>query len=544
MRSPAFAIAWHLWTRHRSGIVTALVTLAVMLAASPLLPLVARTIASGIVLVVVTAYFANVLLFTEAIGNLESNYPRRMYALPVSNRTLVGWPMLFGGAIAALLWMTGACLVYRPSGFRTPVLLPSLGLAAMLMWLQAFAWSPIKNQMLKSVILIGFLSSLVALPLWMVWIWREGLRDVFPSWIAQPVMFALLVTYMAAAYGMARAGIASDRRGDTWQVLPWGILRALADPRPVRWRRPFRSPAEAQLWYEWDCHGLGIPVSCGLLLLLMCGVTILRHGVGFANFLTLFLIIPVSTAGLQSFSLGSPKPYWVKSRALITFLATRPMTSGAMIAAKLRMTALSVLLMFAIMTVEIALWAVVGGYTEEAGELGRLIVSALPGWRAGAVLVLGAVTLLAFTWGLVTAGFPIVLTGRHSLLVGFNLAAIAGAAGLGAAVIGLTNHPAYLARLLEIVPWLAAAATAIKVVVASLAFRACRRLGLIGIRSTILLIALSLALAACATALAALLLEAQVLPVPMSVVLLGIVLLVPLGRLALAPLAFEWNRHR
>ena len=254
--------------------------------------------------------------------------------------------------------------------------------------------------------------------------------------------------------------------------------------------------------------------------------------------------MPVAYTGVLSFSLAKPRPFWVKSRAFITFLATRPMSSGVMVAAKLRMTALSLLLLFAIMAVEIALWIVAGGYTADASELGRLFLTALPGWRAPAVLVLGAVTVPALTWGLATACFPVVLADRNWVHLGFTLAVMAGGMTLGAALIGLNQHPGYLARFPALLPWLATAATAIKLIVASLAFRACLRRRLIKTRSMILIIATAIALAACAIALAALLSEAQLLRVPISVVLLGVVMLVPLGRLALAPLALEWNRHR
>ena len=247
MHSPALAIAWQLWTRHRSGIVIALATLVAMLASSPLLPLVARMIASSIVLVLVIAYFMNILLFADSVGSLESTYPRRMYALPVPSRTLAGWPMLYGGGMVALLWVAGACLVYRPSGFHTPVLLPSLGLAAMLVWLQAFAWSPISNGLLNLYIPLTFIPLLLAVPVRMLWLPRRGTvrrrghRQALPSspldallgGITQPLVWTLLVTYIALAYLVARAGLGSDRKGDTWRVLPGAILHAIRAAWPA-----------------------------------------------------------------------------------------------------------------------------------------------------------------------------------------------------------------------------------------------------------------------------------------------------------------------
>ena len=218
MHSPALAIAWQLWTRHRSGIVIALVSLVAMLAASPLLPLTARMIASSIVLILVIAYFMNILLFVNSIGSVDSTYPRRMYSLPVSSGTLVGWPMLYGGGVVALLWVAAACLVYRPSGFQTPILLPALWLAATLVWLQAFTWSPISNPLLKNCIPLTFIPLLLAVPVRMLWLWKRGMLDermrkavvasssidALLTWITEPVVWTLLVTYIALAYFVAR----------------------------------------------------------------------------------------------------------------------------------------------------------------------------------------------------------------------------------------------------------------------------------------------------------------------------------------------------
>ena len=86
MRSPANAIAWQIWTRQRLGLSISTVCLLLMVVAFP--PLLLRF--SNLVLFVVTlipaalisAYVANVLLFTDEVGSLTSGYPRRMFTLP------------------------------------------------------------------------------------------------------------------------------------------------------------------------------------------------------------------------------------------------------------------------------------------------------------------------------------------------------------------------------------------------------------------------------------------------------------------------------
>src|SRR5262245_53665503 len=126
MHSPALAIAWELWRRHRWGLAaTAAYTLAVAAVWRVLRPEdVARSIGQ--------AFFAEAMQgglsvadLIHAVGSVtafpavmalvylyavfgygdqadlaakDSNFPHRMFVLPVSTRKLVAWPMLYGAA--------------------------------------------------------------------------------------------------------------------------------------------------------------------------------------------------------------------------------------------------------------------------------------------------------------------------------------------------------------------------------------------------------------------------------------------------------------
>ena len=48
----------------------------------------------------------------------------------------------------------------------------------------------------------------------------------------------------------------------------------------TRAKRPFRSPFEAQVSYEWGCHGLMLNGFVGVMLFLIWGVLLLRQGHG------------------------------------------------------------------------------------------------------------------------------------------------------------------------------------------------------------------------------------------------------------------------
>src|SRR5687768_10846780 len=117
MRSPALAIAWQLWGRHRWGLAVVLgyaVTVAVLLWA-----LQGRGLERwhGIVcsypfvcaLPYVTGAFA--FGFDGHLEARESGFPRWMFTLPIRTSVLVGWPMLQGTAAVALFWLAWAYFV-------------------------------------------------------------------------------------------------------------------------------------------------------------------------------------------------------------------------------------------------------------------------------------------------------------------------------------------------------------------------------------------------------------------------------------------------
>ena len=141
------------------------------------------------------------------------------------------------------------------------------------------------------------------------------------------------------------------RRGDgqSWPSPHRGWAGALT--APLRRRRPFASPAAALLWWEWRRHGLGLPVMVALTLpwvlvpaLLFDQDEIIRRGL-----LALALALPALYAVVAGTSLGkmSDRP----APSLSPVLATRPVRSAVLVAAKLKVAALSALAAWALLAV-------------------------------------------------------------------------------------------------------------------------------------------------------------------------------------------------
>jgi len=77
-----------------------------------------------------TAFMYFLAVFSFGLGGdlaaRQSPFPARMFTLPVTTRALAGWPMLFGTAAVASLWLVTAPLVRWSWGLELPLIWPAL----------------------------------------------------------------------------------------------------------------------------------------------------------------------------------------------------------------------------------------------------------------------------------------------------------------------------------------------------------------------------------------------------------------------------------
>ncbi len=536
--SPGLAIARQLWWRHRREAFAALILwLALVAVAPPLFGWVALPYAiagSLLPLIGVFGFFMNALLFVDHVGNFTSGYPRRMFTLPVPSRTLVIWPMLYASAIVAFLWVVTASLIYRPLGFHTPLVLPALGLAALMAWFQAISWSPLRPVWLRLVAAIGVVGVLGGIALGLLHDWIR-LHGIFPH----AAVGAILMVLLAAAYPLALAGVASDRMGEAWRVWPEGPRVPLLRQASRSERRPFRSPAQAQLWYEWRNHGLLLPIAvAGILVLLIATSAVAAQADGartLDNLLILVLTMPIWLAGSVGIVVARFTPFWIKDQgAAIPFLAIRPISSNRLVAAKWKAAALSALAAWVVTLVTASVVELAVNHFGTLSDLWHDWHARFPGGRALAVLALGAYLMPVLLWKQLTDFTPMGLSGRPwiegvtSILVTIPLMMVV------AALIWFPLHPRDLPRFLATLPLLVTLGITLKLAVASWAFNAALRQGLMARRDVAAILTAWLVVVASAVGLAALALTLT-LPATTSAatwaaVMAGIAALVPLSR--------------
>src|SRR5262249_34471883 len=149
-------------------------------------------------------------------------------------------------------------------------------------------------------------------------------------------------------------------------------------------------------------------------------------------------------------------------RGFGTFVAIRPMTSGALVAAKFRVALASVLLTWAITAVSLAVCLVATGNASRSSEVIAGFLTTQPGWRGPAILLLALVFLPALTWKQLTNSVALVITGRKWLADGAVFVSAGVLLGLTAVTIWLVQHREYLPRLIGAIPWVVVCAGVLK----------------------------------------------------------------------------------
>jgi hypothetical protein len=558
--SPTLAFGLQVWTRHRLG-------LTLCAGYWLLLPIVAYTLPAKsfpswllpFVLIMPCGAVFGYLLAIFSIGlnarleSRESGFPARLWTLPQRTRALVGWPMLWGTLVLMLAWLSLPWGVLRPAGIDITLLiwLPALMLPVTLAWLQALVWSPLPLPGLRLVLVGPVLGAALIGP--------EILlvnSDIHPSFGYGLLAVQLPLAYLTAIYGVSRA-----RRGDvpSWNWPGW--------PAWLRWTsattvgRPFVSPARAQLWFEWRRWGFGLPLwVAGYALLLLPMITwvaqsfetaargdlqvvppSLRDEIGdLWLVLAELLFVPAIAASFAGLEIGK-LPGRNRTCSTSSFLTTRPVSVALFLRVKFQAAVLSTLATWAVFLLAILIWFALSGRAAEMMASFDALRQRHPPGPFWCSLILFVVVVVVLTWLQMVQGLWMGLA-RSAWQMALSFINLGGLIAVFAFGGWLANSPRGRQTFADMLPWLAGGVVALKSAAAVCSLRALSHRRILPPR--VLWGALAVWLVFAAGLFAAL---CWLLPSGrtfVSAIVLGIALLLPLTRLALAPLALNWNRHR
>lgn len=530
MHSTALALNWQIWGRHRWGLAGALVLVAGICAmpqAYPPAKLTSNVGDTGIPFMMtilmpfgfVILYLAYVFSHAELGRHAgSSGFPPWMFTLPVRTPWLVLWPMVSAAVTVALTWLVVGWFALNQVGLEVPLVWPALGLACTLVWIQAVDWSP-----------LGFVSKALVACAVLAGLWTGLIRDD-----THDATFAALPVILLLGFVAGSAGVSRLRRGGQSRGFELVLGRALG--RRNGTGRRFATAAQAQFWLEWRRNGSLLPLLAACWALLVALFTLISNDHNATSMMAATPILSLMLAPVAGLILGKPD-VWSRQVRLPTFAGGRPLTCGAMVLAKLRMTALSLLAAWLVLAVGLAVWLAWGTHHADLWEaLGRL-AEQHGAAKLYSVIAAGLIGFFGFTVFLMAGTFVVSLTGRFWML----LAALFLYLGVLPNLLAMNAFKIFEDHVIE----LATAALVIKLLLAGWAFWYGHRRGLITGTGIAGLVGAWLVTVGCA-------LLAFYLTFPSHMAFrhyvrdhaLPIGLLCPLFRIGLAPLALAWNRHR
>jgi len=544
MKSPAAAIAWEFRQRHRWGLTGLAIYLGFLAAVKLTLVVSARPVtldtqvifAAVMVMPLTTTFMYFLAVFSYGLaGDLaarQSMFPARLFTLPVTTGALAGWPMLYGAAAMALLWAATRLLAIWPPGFVVPMIWPGLLAASVLAWTQALTWMAYPMPGMRVLVTILCLTGLDLV--------------VFAALefkATEGTMLILLAPNLPLAYLVARFAVTRARRGD---VPDWrGLFARLAQRGtvPVSGRRPFSSPARAQAWLEWRRHGRSLPAMVAILLPFELGLLFLVYETPALVFYTLVavLVTPPFMAGFVAATVSRPNPNARDAHGLSPFMATRPLSTAALIAASLNATIWSTMAAWALVLAAVPLALLLSDTSPLVIERVRQFRDTVGAPRAVVGAVLVGAGLIVWTWKRLIQGLYIGLTGREGLIKGSVFLTLSLLCAAGPVIYWIGNRAVLLA-LWDWLVWILVVLVGLKM--SAVAWVATR------LYDDRLLTDRTLVWSAACWCLGVFALYGLLVWlidsafVPRYALALIAILAIPLARVSAAPLALAWNRHR
>jgi hypothetical protein len=548
MHSPLAAIAWEFWSANRRGWLLVLTALAVC---GTILHVAASSIrqSEGMQFLAYMPLTVAVILAVSFCNFTDRNrrdgiagFPRHLFQLPVNTRLMVTCAMICSVLSVVTIYAAWVLLVLQPLDveilFRWPVTL----LAAFVVFYQAIVWCLCGFRLTRVVLLSLVATILVAVGFLPV------LRPKADFWASEFHLSVALVALVAAAHVATIVTVSAQRRGGVrgWAGL-YEFVERLAAAIPKR--EPALKSSEAALfWMEWRRTGFVLPTAVLLMTALILGPVLAFTGRGhiattraemWLMMMPMLLAFPIG--------LGFAKPdFWSLDLALSPFIATRPVTGGQLLAAKLKSAAYSTVVAWAILLtiapICIYLFCDTKHWHHFAGTWAQLY--AQPARWLLPILFLTAAILV--TWSLLVSHLWLGHSGRPGLY--YSVAGIALAAFVTwfFFFIWWQDHPRSrgntMPGILPWLPWALAAVVTAKTFGAVLLFNEVRRRQLVSGRSIATFTGIWLIATACLV-LGGWFMSSRI-EWFRNMMMLAALCAMPLVSIAVAPFAISWNRHR
>ena len=471
-----------------------------------------------------------------------AGFPRHLFTLPVNTYYLVTCLMLCTLVSIAGIYVAWVKFVYEPLGIQLQIRWPLTLIAAGVVLFQTIIWCLSGFRLARVIVLSVLISMLVGIGL-LPSLWADtGGGDI------EGRLTAALAGVTAVAYAATILTVGAQRRGGArgWELT--GIVADVFARVVPEFRHEVKSADAALFWLEFRRSGLVLPAAVLLTLTLILGPILWITGRGpdetirAAMFLLILPLILTLAVGK-----GMSKPdFWSLELSLSPFLTGRPVAGTQILTAKMKTAAASAVLAWTLLLTIAPLWMFatcdVGHLRGVWGQF-QLVYSPFSQWTIPILLVAGVILM---TWSLLVGSIWVGHCGRPGFFYASTSVSAASLIALLVLTVWWGDHPrsrgSFAAVWAPRIPWLLAGCFAIKLWLAAWLTWQARSRQLIDSRTILRYLGFWIVATGILIALAW-----QISPRVIwlrDTLFLAAFLVLPLARIAAAPLAIAWNRHR
>lgn len=362
MRSPTIALTWEIWRRGRRSAIAMLACVISCAIINRIIPDTNHDLFStafGILMVLSFLFVFGLFNCTEFNSTREWNgFPYRLFVLPVPTWQLVAVPMVLGLITVEALYFAWVKLVWTHGQLDNPdatgaTLWWAVVLGAYLTYYQVILWSLAGFRIFRSVVLsVGGVSAILVafLPMF-------GKIFNIP-WMSLDHLIPIVVATIPIAFISAWIAVARQRHGGgRRRNVVKALIEWIGDHLPHR-TKDFSSPAAAQFWFEWRRAGLLLPAAVAFALFVVIAPISweTRDDPHFPAATFVWIIVLPIALGIILGKGFAKVEFYSRNLSVPSFLGVRPISDAEIVAAKIKVAAVSVLITWVMVAAFLAAW--------------------------------------------------------------------------------------------------------------------------------------------------------------------------------------------
>ncbi len=352
-----------------------------------------------------TLYLCIILSYVSpSVHGVSGRFPQHIFKLPLTTRFIALVPILLSSVIVSIFVL---CWIYFIAGYSFTIyqqVIIAAAVSTLMTWFQAAIWGFVNAVAQKSMILLFVLITLGVI------LQSILIEPIELSLLGYSVGLIALAFMMASGYVVAYFAVSRARYSQPDLHIPVAdfFIFLLSKIYLNKTISTFKSPIEAQDWYEWKRHGWLMPS----IILLISAPFVLVASINKPNVELVFIFFSIGPAYLTALMGGeyASTGSTTGKRDITSFIGTRPLSNFELAMSKLRLVGKSLSLSIVIIIVTLIMATLLIKDKVILLQIEELLISSQGPLGALIVVLLFFALEFSLCWAIASISVSLMLT--------------------------------------------------------------------------------------------------------------------------------------